>query len=62
MFSVLGLMGWMKGLKYLLRWESLPFFGRYGYVEMSLYLTMKEYSLMHVIYWCCTLLHLWPSL
>ena len=40
-FSAIGLMEWIVGLNYLLGWERLPLFGRYGYVEMTRSLTTK---------------------
>jgi hypothetical protein len=40
-FLSIGLMGWIKGLKCLLGWQSLPLFGRFGYVEMMLFLMQK---------------------
>jgi hypothetical protein len=37
-FLAIGLMGWIKGLKSLLGWQCLPLFGRFGYVQMMLFL------------------------
>jgi hypothetical protein len=40
-FSTIGLVRWIKGLKYLLGWQRLPLFGIFGYVEMMLFLIQK---------------------
>jgi hypothetical protein len=46
-------MKWVIGLKYLLVWERLWLFDRFGYAEMA---TTKNYTHMHVIYRCTNLL------
>jgi hypothetical protein len=50
------------GLKSILGWERLHSFGRYGYVEMIKYLTIKNSSVLQVIYRYTNTLCLWSSL
>ena len=41
MYLATGYMGLITGLELFLGWERLPLFGRFGYVEMIRFLTIK---------------------